>query len=297
MSFSIRKDGIFDPEGKYPNPLTGQPYSQSYKSLALGNKALGRKGWSELSAWKARVDIIKKIHQNQLLLLVLPTGVGKTVIVPNLLLHYFEYKKRVVVTVPRLPITSESGEYAAKRLDVPLYAVNDNGDDIINPNATGKEETKYRTQNKIVGYKTSSVGTKFGDKNSVLLFTTDGNIKQSIVSGDKDLSNYGGIIIDEAHERSVDIDILIALVMDIIPRRPDFKVIIMSATIKKETFTSYFKRIGLGDKYSTFDLPEVTTTFKINWQPTLKNVNSNNLTEEIYKKINDIILDQKLVIF
>ena len=294
MSFSIRKDGIFDPEGKYPNPLTGQPYSQSYKTLAMGNKALGKKGWSELTAWKARVDIIKKIHQNQLLLLVLPTGVGKTVIVPNLLLHYFEYKKRVVVTVPRLPITSEAGEYAAKRLDVPLYTVDDNGDDIINPNPTGKEDTKYRTQNKIVGYKTTSVGTKFGDKNSILLFTTDGNIKQTIVSGDKDLSSYGGIIIDEAHERSVNIDILIALVMDIIPRRPDFKVIIMSATIKKATFTDYFKRIGLGDKYSTFDLPEVTTNFVIDFKKQLKNVNSNNIVEEIYKKINEIILDPKL---
>ena len=289
MSFSIRKDGIFDPEGKYPNPLTGQPYSQSYKTLAMG-----KKGWTELTAWKARVDIIKKIHQNQILLLVLPTGVGKTVIVPKLLLHYFEYKKRVVVTVPRLPITSESGEYSAKCLDVPLYAVDNNGDDIFNPNSKNKEDTKYPTGNKIVGYKTSSVGNKFGDKNSVLLFTTDGNIKQAIVSGDKDLSSYGGIIIDEAHERSVNIDILIALVLDIIPRRPDFKVIIMSATIKKSTFTDYFKRIGLGDKYSTFDLPKVTTNFVIDFKKQLKSVNSNNLVDEIYKKINEIILDPKL---
>jgi len=289
MSFSIRKDGIFDPEGKYPNPLTGQPYSQSYKTLAMG-----KKGWTELTAWKARVDIIKKIHQNQILLLVLPTGVGKTVIVPKLLLHYFEYKKRVVVTVPRLPITSESGEYSAKCLDVPLYAVDNNGDDIFNPDSKNKEDTKYPTGNKLVGYKTSSVGNKFGDKNSVLLFTTDGNIKQAIVSGDKDLSNYGGIIIDEAHERSVNIDILIALVLDIIPRRPDFKVIIMSATIKKSTFTDYFKRIGLGDKYSTFDLPKVTTNFVIDFKKQLKSVNSNNLVDEIYKKINEIILDPKL---
>ena len=70
MSFSIGKDGIFDPEGKYPNPLTGQPYSQSYKTLALGNKELGIKGWSEYAAWKSRIEIIKKIHQNQILLLV-----------------------------------------------------------------------------------------------------------------------------------------------------------------------------------------------------------------------------------
>ena len=293
MSFSIRKDGIFDPEGKYPNPLTGQPYSPQYKVHAIKDGIIN-KGWSQLDAWKARVDIIKKIHQNQLLLLVLPTGVGKTVIVPNLLLHYFEYKKRVVVTVPRLTITSENGEWAAKRMDVPLYKVNDKGEDIINENAKDKENNRYRTNSKIVGYKYGEVGTQFGDDNSILLFTTDGNIKQKIVGGDKDLSNYGGIIIDEAHERSVNIDVLIALVMDILPRRPDFKVIIMSATIKKETFTNYFKRIGLGDKYSTFSLDEIKTSYRITYQPTMKNINSSRIVDEVYKKINEIILDPKL---
>jgi pre-mRNA-splicing factor ATP-dependent RNA helicase DHX15/PRP43 len=263
MSFNILKNGIFDPEGKYPNPLTGQPYSKSYKILALGDKSLNIKGWSSYSAWEARLDIIKKIHQKPILLLVLPTGVGKTVIVPKLLLHYFEYKKRVVVTVPRLTVGAEAGAYAAKLLDVPLYAVNDIGQEIINPDSKDKEDNLYPTGNKIVGYKNSTIGTKFGDDNSMLLFTTDGNIKQKIVTGDKDLSNYGGIIIDEAHERNINIDILIALVMDIIPRRPDFKVIIMSATIKKSIFTDYFKRIGLGDKYNTFSLDEVKTNFKI----------------------------------
>ena len=294
MSLSIKKNGIFDPEGKYPNPLTGQPYSKSYKFLALGNKSLGIKGWSEYSAWTSKLDIIKKIHKTQILLLVLPTGVGKTVIVPKLLLHYFDYKKRVVVTVPRLAVGAEAGTYAAKLLDVPLYSVDDIGKEIINPNAKDKEDNLYPTGNKIVGYKYSSIGNKFGDDNSILLFTTDGNIKQKIVSGDKDLSNYGGIIIDEAHERSMDIDILIALVMDIIPRRPEFKVIIMSATIKKEIFTNYFKRIGLGNNYSTFSLDEVKTNYKIEFQPTLKNVTSNKIVDEVYKKINEIILDAKL---
>ena len=131
MSISIQKNGIFDPEGKYPNPLTGQPYSKSYKVLSLGiksksNPSKNTKGWSEYTAWKNRVEIIKKIHQNQILLLVLPTGVGKTVIIPKLLIHYFDYKKRVVVTVPRIAVGEEAGEYSALCLDVPLYQIDDN---------------------------------------------------------------------------------------------------------------------------------------------------------------------------
>ena len=294
MSISIQKNGIFDPEGKYPNPLTGQPYSKSYKVLSLGiksksNPSKNTKGWSEYTAWKNRVEIIKKIHQNQILLLVLPTGVGKTVIIPKLLIHYFDYKKRVVVTVPRIAVGEEAGEYAALCLDVPLYQVDDNAQYIKDNN-----DNRYPTGNKIVGYRFRSIGSKFGDQNSILLFTTDGNIKQTIIGGDKDLQNYGGVIIDEAHERNLNIDVLIALVMDIVKRRPDFKVIIMSATIKKEIFTDYFKRIGLGQKYSTFDLPKEKTTFNIIKQPTMKNVNSNNIVDEVYKKINEVILDPKL---
>ena len=296
MTLNIRKNGIFDPEGKYPNPLTGEPYSNAYRILSLGVKnqpdpSDNKKGWSEYTAWKHRAEIIKKIHQNQILLVILPTGVGKTVIIPKLLLHYFEYKKRVVVTVPRLAVGAEAGEYAALCLDVPLFKVDNNAKYITNPNITDNSENRYPTGNKIVGYKFSSIGNLYGDQNTKLLFTTDGNIKQSIISGDKDLNTYGGVIIDEAHERNLNIDVLIALVMDIVKRRPDFKVIIMSATIEKSIFTDYFKRIGLGKNYDTFFLDEEKTTFKIIKQPTMKNVNSSNIVDEVYKKINDIILD------
>ena len=300
MSYSILTNGIFDPEGKKPNPLNGEPYSNTYKMLALGVKnksdpSKNKKGWSEYTAWKYRVDIIKKIHQNQILLVILPTGVGKTVIIPKLLLHYFEYKKRVVVTVPRIEVGREAGEWAAKCMDVPLYKVNENGEDIENPNSTDKDK-RYLSGNKYVGYKFSSTGSKYSDNTTQLLFTSDGNIKQKIISGDKDLSGYGGIIIDEAHERNLNIDVLIALAMDIVKRRPDFKIIIMSATIEKEIFTDYFKRIGLGKNYSTFILDEEKTTFKITPIPTMKNVSSSSIVDEVYKKINEIILDPKMPI-
>jgi len=306
MSFSIGKNGILDPEGKYPNPLTGEPYSNQYRALSLGIPATatspGKKGWSQYEAWLGAREILKKIHHKQIMLLVLPTGVGKTVIVPKLLLHYFGYKKRVLVTTPRHTTTSEAGRYAAQCLDVPHYVVDDNGNPIINPDSHNAKLPYYPTGNKIVGYKYAG-NTKFADANTLLLFTTDGSVKQKIISGltnkltlHSNLEDFGGIVIDEAHERSVNIDILIALVMDILPKRPEFKVIIMSATIKETDFTDYFKRIGQGDNYTTYSLKDPETNYKIDKQKILKKIDPSNLIDVVYKKINEIILDPKLPI-
>ena len=238
MSIQIRADGILDPYGKYPNPLTGQPYSKVYKALSLGNLASPgvreKKGWKDYKAWINHKQILAKIHKTSILLVILPTGTGKTVIIPKLLLHYFGYQKRVICTTPRQVTTKKAGEYAALCLDVPLYYLDDKGDYVENPEikAKSRDDARYPTGNKIVGYKYQGTGNNFYDKNkSILFFTTDGTVKTMILTGDVDLSGYGGIIIDEAHERSVNIDIVMALVMSIIPRRPDFKVIIMSATI------------------------------------------------------------------
>ena len=295
MSLSIRLDGIWDEKGLRPNPLNGLPYSKQYTVLSLGTP--GKKGWSEYPPWKDKETIIKKIHKYSIILCVLPTGVGKTVILPKLLLHYFGYKKRVLVTTPRHTTTSEAGSYAAQCLDVPLFEVDDNGEYIKNPYSKNKDMPYKPTGNKIVGYTYKAVKNKYGDAESMLLFTTDGNVKQKIskLNGDRDLSNYGGIVIDEAHERSTNIDILISLVMEIITRRPDFKVIIMSATIKETDFTDYFKRIGQGNNYTTYNV-ETTTNYKIDTLPILKKIDTSNIVDIVYNKINDIILDPKLPI-
>ena len=59
----IRKDGIMDPEGKYPNPLTGYPYSKQYvyQSSRIENGKI--KGWKDYTPWKDRIEIFKKIHK------------------------------------------------------------------------------------------------------------------------------------------------------------------------------------------------------------------------------------------
>jgi HrpA-like RNA helicase len=287
---SIRGDGILDPDGKYLNPLTGTPYSPSYTHLAKNN---GKSSWSKLAAWEHSLEILKLLHSKSILLLVLPTGVGKTVIIPKLLLHYFGYQRSVIVSTPRRDTTSGNAIYAAECLDVPIYQINEKGEKIQNSNPKGKDDIYIQTGNKLVGYKYQGTGDKFANKFTKLLFTIDASIKAMILSGDINLSNYAGILIDEAHERSVNIDMLIALALEIIPRRPDFKVVIMSATIDSKLFTDYFERIGLGNNYNYFTMPNVKTTYNINFKPELKNIDASKITDVIYKKINDILLNPK----
>jgi pre-mRNA-splicing factor ATP-dependent RNA helicase DHX15/PRP43 len=286
MSVSIRPDGVLDPKGKYLNPLTGLPYSKQYFYHSAK--------WGEYPPLTNAKDILRKIHKYSILLVVLPTGVGKTVILPKLLLHYFGYQKNVLVTTPRHATTSGAAEFAAKCMDVPIFKVDDIGKDIINTDIKGKKENRYPTGYRIVGYKYG--GVNLSDYTTKLLFATDGLVKQMILGDDPNLSAYGGIVIDEAHERSVNIDILMSLVMSIIKRRPDFKVIIMSATIDKTIFTDYFKRINEGNNYSIYEIPNQPTSYHIDFQKVLKKIDQQKLTDIIYNKINDIIMDPKLPI-
>ena len=290
-SLKIRADGMFDPDGIHPNVFTGLPATKTYKILAKDPNP-NKKGWAELKAYQDRIEILRKIHSKQILLVSLPTGTGKTVIVPRLLFHYFGYEKNIIVTTPRQATTSGAGEFAAKCFDVPLFHLDENGKDIIDPAIPKGKENRYPTGYKFVTFKHGS-NKEFYDKSiTKLLFTTDGSVKSIITGGDQDLSEYSGIVIDEVHERSVSIDIVIALVMDILNRRSDFKIIFMSATMDLNIFTDYFTKLGQGHNYNIYKLEEEKTTFDIKHikeqKPLIKN--ATKLLDEIYKKIDGIMM-------
>lgn len=296
MSFQVRLDGLFDPEGKYPNPLTGQPYSKHYTNFSLNYKPDGKPdGWIKFRTWQDRKLILKKIHTSNILLAKLPPGTGKTVILPKILLHYFGYERLVICTGPKQTTVQGAGEYAAKLMDVPLYWLDDKGEPMVNPNASPKAKNKYYpTGYKIVGYKHGASTSDFYDKTTKLLFTTDGSVKQRILQGnDPNLTRVGGVVIDEAHERSVNIDVVIALLCDIIKRRPDFKVIITSATLDIDLFKTYFKKIGLENAYSVYDLPDVPPPAKRYYEPELKRIDPSKFIDIIYNRITEIILNPK----
>src|SRR5215831_15985337 len=88
-----------------------------------------------------------------------------------------------------------------------------------------------------VGYK-----VRFTDKSSdstLVKLMTDGILLNEIAS-DRDLYRYDTLIIDEAHERSLNIDFILGYLKQLLPRRPDLKVIITSATIDPERFAAHF---------------------------------------------------------
>jgi len=92
-----------------------------------------------------------------------------------------------------------------------------------------------------VGYKirfTDKVGAR-----SYIKVMTDG-ILLAETQGDRELRQYDTLIIDEAHERSLNIDFLLGYVKQLLPRRPDLKLIVTSATIDAERFSKHFETDG-----------------------------------------------------
>lgn len=207
--------GILDPEGININPLAkDKPYSDDYKKLATI--------WSKFPTYSKAPEIIQTIRDNQVILVTSDTGSGKTVLIPKFALHVFDYNKKIAITLPKKIITKSAAEFASKTLDVEL------GDQV---------GYKYKGESKM-------------SKNTKLLYATDGTIK-SLLMNDIMLSDYACVIIDEAHERKIQIDFLLYLLRETLSKRPDFKLIIMSATIDTSLFVNYFKNSKIGELYLT----------------------------------------------
>lgn len=201
--------GIFDPEGKNPNPLNNKPYSDTYKSLA--------KFWSNLPAYSMAKNIAESIKKHDVILLISGTGSGKSVIFPKVCLHVMNYKGNTIMTLPKKLITQSTAQFAAKCLDVEL----------------GEQ----------VGY--TFRGDSVKSKDTVLLYCTDGTIV-AMLKSDPTIRQIDILIIDEAHERKVQIDLLLYLVKNAIKIRKErnmrpLKLIIMSATINESIFRAYYR--------------------------------------------------------
>ena len=216
----FREIGILDPQGLQLNPLTGEVYEDIYynssKNANDNNptyKFLSNQ-WSNFPMYVKRIESIKAIYENQVVLIISGTGSGKTVLTPKFALHALNYQGRIAITNPKRIPSKENAIYAAKTLGVKL----------------GKQVgLKYR----------GSDSAHYSANDAKLIYCTDGYIVAKLES-DPMLLDFDCLIIDEAHERNVNIDLLLLLVKGLIKRRPEFKLIIMSATINEKTFINYF---------------------------------------------------------
>ena len=216
-SNGLKKWGILDPIGKYPNPLTGETYQNFYKNInnRPGTYEEYASKWSKLPVYSKRNEFIKTISENQVILVESGTGSGKTVLVPKFALHSSDYKANIAVTIPKQIIVKSSAIFAAKCLDVKI----------------GKE----------VGYKYRGSPSDARSADTKLLFTTDGTIVAQLLN-DPLIPQYDMVIIDEAHERNIQIDFLLLLLKETLKKRADLKLIIMSATINIDLFVNYFPK-------------------------------------------------------
>ncbi|WP_422666944.1 ATP-dependent RNA helicase HrpA [Billgrantia saliphila] len=170
----------------------------------------------ELPVVERREDILAALREHQVVVVAGETGSGKTTQLPKLCLELGLGRRGLVGhTQPRRLAARSVAARLAEELEVPL------GDQ--------------------VGYQVRFTD-QTGDDTLVKLMT-DG-ILLAETRHDPELSRYEAIIIDEAHERSLNIDFLLGYLKRLLPRRPDLKLIITSATIDVERFARHFALPG-----------------------------------------------------
>ena len=166
----------------------------------------------ELPVSERRDDIMNAIRDNQVVIIAGETGSGKTTQIPKMCLELGLGEKGLIGhTQPRRLAARSVAERIAEELGQKI--------------------------GETVGYQvrfTSEVG-----EHSAIKLMTDG-ILLAEIQNDKLLRRYSTLIIDEAHERSLNIDFILGYLKRILPQRPDLKVIITSATIDPERFARHF---------------------------------------------------------
>ena len=166
-----------------------------------------------LPIFKFRDNLLEAISKNKILIVIGETGSGKTTQMTQYLYEagFTRNGKKIGCTQPRRVAAISVAKRVAEEMGVIL----------------GQE----------VGY-----SIRFEDCTSsqtVLKYMTDGMLLREALL-DKDLSNYSVIMLDEAHERTIHTDVLFGLLKQTISKRDDLRLIVTSATLDAEKFSSYF---------------------------------------------------------
>eukprot|EP01080_Neovahlkampfia_damariscottae_P011062 gene11062-3770_t len=204
LSQTISNKKINQDDSLEYNPFTQKQYSKHYYKILEKRK--------QLPVWEAKKDLIKLVEENQIVVIEGETGSGKTTQIPQFLAEEYSHNGCVACTQPRRVAALSIAKRVSEEADVAL----------------GEE----------VGY-TIRFEDCTSDK-TVLKYMTDGMLLREATMDPK-LSRYSVIMLDEAHERTLATDILFGLLKEILPKRKDLKLVVMSATLDAGKFQDYFE--------------------------------------------------------
>ncbi|GAU28842.1 hypothetical protein TSUD_21790 [Trifolium subterraneum] len=170
----------------------------------------------KLPAFKMKSEFLKTVRENQVLVVSGETGCGKTTQLPQFILeeeisHLRGADCNIICTQPRrVSAISVAARISAERGE---------------------------TLGKTVGYHIRLEAKRSAETR--LLFCTTGVLLRQLVQ-DPELTGVSHLLVDEIHERGMNEDFLIIILRDLLPRRPDLRLILMSATINADLFSKYF---------------------------------------------------------
>ena len=166
-----------------------------------------------LPAYKSRNSLLSMIRENQVSIIIGETGSGKTTQLPQYLYEdgFTSNGKIIGVTQPRRVAAMSVAKRVAQEMDVKI-----------------KEEVGYTIRFE-----------DFSSSNTKIKFMTDGILLREALL-DNDLDKYSCIMIDEAHERTLNTDVMLGILKDLLQRRKDLKLIITSATMNAMKFSKFF---------------------------------------------------------
>lgn len=187
------------------NPWTGLPLSSRFYEILRKRK--------QLPVYEFRDLLEQKVQAHQVIIVEGETGSGKTTQIPQFLLPLLAKpgKRAIACTQPRRVAAMSIAKRVSEEMDVEL----------------GQQ----------VGYT-----IRFEDlsnSSTILKFLTDGMLLREAML-DPLLSHYSCVVLDEAHERTLSTDVLMGLLKEILPKRPDLKLVVMSATLDAARFQKYF---------------------------------------------------------
>src|SRR5580704_7250754 len=167
---------------------------------------------AELPVSQRRDEIAQAIKENQVVIIAGETGSGKTTQIPKICLELGRgVTGQIAHTQPRRLAARTVAERIAEELGSSL--------------------------GETVGYQVRFTDVSADD--TLIKLMTDGILLNELAR-DRELKRYDTLIIDEAHERSLNIDFILGYLRQLLPERPDLKLIITSATIDPERFAAAF---------------------------------------------------------